>query len=186
MFPKNYEPKVEESKSDSRFVKLTPGTHKLRVVTDAVVGYEFWSVDNKPIRTKKYPTNFTKAKRNDDGDITVREFWAVGVVDMADNLVKTWQITQKTIKKAILTLYEDEDYGDPKGYDLKITRTGKDLSDTEYNVVPGPIRPFTPTSGQKKDIDSLNLEALFEGKYPSETPKAQEEKEEIDLDDIPF
>ena len=142
-----------------------------------MVGYEYWTNDNKPVRSKERPTHTPNAKQEEDGKVRIKEFWAVGVLDLNDGIIKTWQITQVTIKKAILNLYQDEDYGEPKNYDLKITRVGS-RTETEYHVVPGPIKAISLTPAQKKEIDALNLEALFEGKYPSDTPKKNNTLEE--------
>lgn len=44
--------------------------------------------------------------------------------------------------KALQQVFENEDYGDPLGYDITITRVGKGM-DTEYSLVPSPPKPFT-------------------------------------------
>ena len=44
--------------------------------------------------------------------------------------------------KALSDLFTNEDYGDPLGYDITISRTGKGM-DTEYRLVPSPPKPLT-------------------------------------------
>ena len=47
-----------------------------------------------------------------------------------------------SVFETILALAKDKDYGDPRGYDLKITKTGTGL-DTNYTVIPGKETDFT-------------------------------------------
>jgi hypothetical protein len=72
----------------------------------------------------------------------VKEFWAFVVFDFADSKVKILELTQNTIKDQIFALARDEDFGDPKTYELKITRTGKDL-ETKYMCKPLSKSEFT-------------------------------------------
>jgi len=81
--------------------------------------------------------------------------------------------------KAIRNLVNDEDWGDPKNYDLVVTREGEGL-ETEYSVNPKPkteldkgIQVFY------KDLN-INLEALFDGDDPFSTNiKVDELPEEL-------
>jgi hypothetical protein len=47
-----------------------------------------------------------------------------------------------SVFKDVLNLSKDPDYGDIRGYDLKISRTGTD-KDTEYSTLPGKDTPLT-------------------------------------------
>lgn len=40
--------------------------------------------------------------------------------------------------KQLSDIFTNEDYGDPICYDITITRTGKTMADTVYNLVPSP------------------------------------------------
>ena len=59
-----------------------------------------------------------------------------------------------TIFGHIIDLSKDEDYGDPRWYDLKIVRKGTD-KDTEYSVLPGKNEAFT-----EKEILLISPEGL--------------------------
>src|SRR5690606_29673360 len=56
------------------------------------------------------------------------------------------QILQKgaQVYKGILSLVQDEDWGDPVAYDIKLTHSGSGM-DTEYNVSPSPKSLDVPT-----------------------------------------
>ena len=59
------------------------------------------------------------------------------VFDYADEKVKVFEITQKTLIKELDKLSMDEDYADIHAYDLKVSRTGLKMS-TEYSILPSP------------------------------------------------
>lgn len=95
----------------------------------------------------------------DDGK--VKEFRAFVVRNYDDSQLQVMEITQATIKQQLFEYSKDEDYGDPKTYDIKINRTGKDL-ETKYQVKPLPPKEFV----EKTVIDyakTIKLEALYDG-----------------------
>jgi len=108
-----------------------------------------------------------------------KHFWAFVVWNYKDEKVQILEVTQKGIMKAIRNLVNDEDWGDPKNYDLVVTREGEGL-ETEYSVNPKPkteldkgIQVFY------KDLN-INLEALFDGDDPFSTNiKVDELPEEL-------
>lgn len=69
-----------------------------------------------------------------------------------------------TAYKKIAAFASDDDYGDPKNYNLKITRTGTGL-DTEYTVTPSPKQtPLAEVEGAenaKEEIAKLDLIELI-------------------------
>jgi hypothetical protein len=46
--PTNYEVPV----SDGNYMKLKIGENRFRVLSSAIVGYEYWTKDNKPVRSR--------------------------------------------------------------------------------------------------------------------------------------
>lgn len=120
--------------------------YKIRVLTDSIKGWEYWTTDNKPSRLpfdknvpgygkpERPPANI---RRKDDGEPeSIKHFWAMVVWDYQDEQVKVFSCTQATIQSKVLELVRDDDWGHPKGYDLKIKKTGKGL-ETSYEVFPG-------------------------------------------------
>ena len=69
-----------------------------------------------------------------------------------------------TAYKKIAAFASDDDYGDPKNYNLKITRTGTGL-ETEYTVTPSPKQtPLAEVEGAenaKEEIAKLDLIELI-------------------------
>jgi len=158
--PKNY----EAPKSQSNYLKLEEGQNKFRIISSAIVGYEYWTEDNKPVRMTKYPENKPTDMR---ADSKIKHFWAFGVIDREDGAIKILELTQVSIMKAIKVLVDSEDWGDPKGYDFNITRTGKGI-ETEYTCQPSPHKMLTPEEIIAVKAKPINLDALYDGEDPFE------------------
>lgn len=182
---------TEIPKENSKYMKPIEGTVKFRVVGPAIVGYEYWTDQKKPVRLKNNPTEKPKDVRmNDDGSWTCKYFWAFPVIDRNDlgGVIKIMEITQKGILKDLEAYLKNEDWGDITGYDISIIGTGKNM-DREYRTVASPHKPLTPE--EKKTIESnpVNLEALFVGGDPfstEEKPAEMTEEEECSADKVPF
>lgn len=157
------------------YFKLALGQNKLMIVGDAVVGYEYWTADDKPVRSA---TKFTETpnikirqvKNTKTGEMeekadTQKFFWAMPVYDFkqAEEIVKSapdkagqvfpecfklWQISQKSIKENLASLQSNADWGNPVGqYTISIDRKGEGLL-TEYTVMANPTK-------DKKPLDAI-------------------------------
>ena len=86
------------------------------------------------------------------------------VYNYDEERIQVMEITQKSLKEQLLVLARDEDFGDPKEYDIKITRSGEKL-DTTYNIIALGKAEFT---NQKaiEEAQAVNLEALYDGNDP--------------------
>lgn len=60
-----------------------------------------------------------------------------------------------------MDLYKNEDWGDPKNYDLKITRDG-DGMETKYSVLPRPAKDVDPEIMTAYLDANIDLEALLD------------------------
>lgn len=177
--PSNYERPI----TNSNYYKLQNGDNRFRILGSAIVGYEYWTPDKKPVRShdKPTPTN----------DTPVRHFWAFPVWDYKSKNVKVCEITQATIQGAIEDLAHDENWGDPTGYDLIIKKTGEKM-ETEYSVVPVPPKPLHPDIAKLYAEANINLDVLFEngdpfgGKTTQTEPHNEPDNGEISVSEIPF
>lgn len=153
--------------SPSNYMKFLKGKNKFRAVSSAVVGYEYWSNENKPVRLKEYPQELPKDIRvEESGKMSeIKYFWAFAVIDRADQKVKVLEITQKGILRELESLVQNEDWGSPKEYDVNVERTGDGLK-TEYTVQPSPHKPLTEEEKTLIKETPVNLEALFFGGDP--------------------
>ncbi len=146
----------------SSFMKLEEGANRFRIMTDAVIGWEGW-VDAKPFRREGIDKNIN----DDEVDVDpkykkpkINHFWAFKVWDYTDNAPKLLEITQKTIMKSIQGLVDDPDWGDPKEYDLSITKV-KEGDRTTYSVKAYPPKPVTPEVLEASENSEIDPKSLF-------------------------
>jgi hypothetical protein len=148
------------------YMKLIDGDNVFRVLSSAIVGYEYWTTENKPIRSKTAFTETPNIKTNKDGSAQkVKHFWAFTVWNYQTKSVEILQLTQASIQGAITNLVKDEDWGDPKGYDIKISRSGSGI-ETEYAVNPKPHKEISEDIKTAYSEKKINLEALYSGENP--------------------
>lgn len=153
--PENYEMPEKES----GYVKIKDGeTIKVRLLSDSMIWWIDWQ-DKKPIRTKLKPT------KNVDDTKPAKEFRTFIVWDYQTSKCKILEITQATIKKSIFDLYQDSDWGDPKDYDIKISRK-KEGDMTKYSVVPSNKSDPTKEMMEAYIESDIKLEVLFDGLDP--------------------
>jgi hypothetical protein len=136
------------------YLKFKDWTIKFRILSDAIT---WWldRDDKKPIRTKDKPESSIDPTR------PAKHFRAFAVYNYDDKAIQICEVTQRSIQQAIMTLYKDEDFGDPKGYDIKVTRTWKEL-DTKYQVMWLNKSDQAPEITQKYLDAWIRLDALFD------------------------
>jgi hypothetical protein len=151
-----------------RYLKFEEGkTVHFRILSQkALKGYEYWNVENKPVRLLEKPETTPINIRCDENGKPERmkHFWAMAVWDYGSSSVKLLQITQSTIQNNILGLVRDPDFGHPTKYDLKIARKGKAL-ETEYTVMPL-HKPMPEEAIAEYLWNPVYLEALLHGADP--------------------
>tara|TARA_X000001382_G_scaffold130889_2_gene127618 strand:- start:346 stop:843 length:498 start_codon:yes stop_codon:yes gene_type:complete len=160
--PNDYElPKA----TSGGYVKLQKGDTILRFLGDPITGYEWWESmhgTEKPVRCKDM---------RDIGDSQAtqkaKHFWACCVWSYDNNAVQIWQINQRTIQDQIHLLINDPDWGDPRQYDLKITRIGEAL-ETKYTVSPKPKKDVSEAAKFEFELKDIKLEKLYTGEDPFE------------------
>lgn len=140
--PEGY--KVESGTGN--FFKLASGDNKFRILTDAVVGKVGWK-DNKPFRRTGADASISPKEVDEDaktGKPKINDFMAFYVFDHNEGKVKVAEFTQASIRKAIVALAENPDWGHPSGYDITITKTG-DGFNSKYSITPSPKKPLPKT-----------------------------------------
>jgi len=153
--PKGYEVPTPET----GYLKLTPGVHKFRIMSDAILGWVAWA-DNKPVRFKEEPKN------KDEWENPPKHFWSFVVWNYGTKRFQILEVTQVTIQREIEALYINEDWGDPTKYDFSITRNGEGKDNTSYTVQPSPHKEIPKEVQDHYKSININLGALFEGGDP--------------------
>jgi len=156
---------AKEPKTKSAYtMPLAEGAHKLRVMSSAIIGYEGWSKEgdkNVPVRYKVGE----EPRFGPDGK-EPKYFWAFIVWNYDQERLQIMAITQKTIRTSFEAYVMNEAWGDPKTYDIVVTRKGMKLDDTEYTVVANPHSDTPAEVNQAYEESSIDLQAWREGEDP--------------------
>lgn len=161
---------------ESNYCRLEEGDNIFRVLSSAITGWEWW-IDDPENKGKRKPMRVKdQADVPADFGQDTKHFWAFIVYNRNKEQVQILELTQRTIMTAIERLVANEKWGDPKEYDLNVSRTGKEL-DTSYTTMPEPKEELDPGVVRMYKDMNINLSALFEGKDPF--------KSEDDVSDVP-
>ncbi len=148
--------------STSNYMKFAEGENAFRVLSPAVIGWEYFNKDNKPVRQHEaFETIPSDIKK----DGTIKHFWAFIVYNYEDKRVQILELTQKGIMKTIQAYVKNPKWGKPTDYDFIVNREGSGL-DTEYAVSVNPKAPAPDVV-----VPDYNLEALFYGNDPFDMTK---------------
>ena len=160
-----------EIPTTSNYLKFAEGDNTFRVLSSAIVGYEYWNTDNKPVRNKlSWNTVPDDIKEDKDGNIKISHFWAFIVWNYEAKRVQILEITQKGIMKYMNGLIKNPKWGSPKGYDITVNRTGSGF-DTEYTCMASPHSELDPEIAEQYAKMNINLYALYDGKDPFKPAK---------------
>lgn len=183
-------PSDYKAPAQSNYLKFADGDNTFRILSAAVVGMEFWKtevVDGKEVRrpVRKHQgeqVDISELEVNKStGDLDMpKHFWAFVVLNKGTGDIQVLEITQKGIQKAIRALVESPKWGDPKTYDITVTKTGKGM-DTEYSVMPNPKEALEDGVMETYKGMNIKLEALFDGKDPfDQASKVSKMVDEVD------
>ncbi len=153
-------------KPASNYMKFEEGTQSFRILDSAIIGYEYWNMENKPVRSKTpYEEMPDDIKPNKDGQFKISHFWAFPVWNYQVKRVQILEVTQTSVQKAIKALVSNPKWGNPRLYDIAVTRVDEGI--TSYSVQGEP--PIGEPSKEIMDAykaKKIRLEALFEGGDP--------------------
>jgi hypothetical protein len=149
--------------SPSGYMRFQPGLNSIRILSSAIVGYEYFTNENKPVRQKEafdeMPTDIKQGGK-------IKPFWAFVVYNYQLKMIQILELTQKSIMTSVKALVDNPKWGAPQNYDIAITKIGEGM-DTEYTVQGEP-----PIAAPSEEVMTnylakyINLNALFEGKDP--------------------
>ena len=178
----------EKPKSNTEdFLKLEKeGTYRFRVIGtlgdkyNFIHGYIAWDSDNKPHRE-----DFVQGSKGSevliaqDRKKSPAYFWEfvvifINAVDRENKPIfeSKWgkpqvlRIQQITIQQGIARLLNDEDWGDPKEYDITVNRVGLEKGDTKYHVNAKPKSPLTQEMLTAVMDAKIDLRVMFDGGQP--------------------
>lgn len=149
--------------SPSNYMRFQPGLNSIRILSSAIIGWEYFTKDNKPVRQKEV---FEEIPQDIKEGGKVKPFWAFVVYNYQTKSIQILELTQKSIMTSIKALVDNPKWGKPQNYDIAIIKTGEGL-DTEYAVQGEP--PLGEPSEEIKLAHTqkyVNLEALYLGADP--------------------
>lgn len=160
----------------SHYMKLGEGENTFRVVSHAVIGYEYWTdIAGKrtPNRVKLYEELPKEVQNAVDYQKQAKHFWSFVVVNKTNNEIQILQLTQKTVMQQIQGLVGSKNWGDPREYDIVITKekTGSEAYDVKYSVTPGPKEKLDEGVKALVAAMEIDLGKLFTNEDPFELSK---------------
>lgn len=158
--------------STSKYMKFKQGPNRFRILSERMItGWEYWTEEGG----KRKP-NRVKDQVDLPDDAEAKHFWAMAVWNWDEGAVQVLQVTQKTIMSSLMGLFDSKAWGEPRGYNIVVTRAGEGF-DTEYAVMPEPKEAINIPGATDKGV---NLEALYEGGDPFADKQAEENEQIIE------
>ena len=163
----------------SKYMRLSKGEKEqvFRILGEQIQGTEGWKTQDdgtrKPVRV---PIDESLNVDDIDDPDEIKYFWAMPVWNYQEKIIQILEITQPSILKAIRAYARDEDYGDPTGYDLKVTRAGES-KETRYQTIAKPPKPLDKEILERYKDMKINLDALYTGDDPFAESKGLTEKD---------
>jgi hypothetical protein len=166
-------------------MKFEDGKNKFRILSAPLMGFMYWTKDKKPVRQAEPFEGTPSDAKLEEGKFKPKHFWALAVWNYGDSRLQILELTQASIQGPIQDFAMNEDWGDPRDYDITVVKEGQ-LLDTEYRVMPSP-KSAVPAEAHKAYRETpINLEALFSGSDPFTTSAGSEVADTITPDDSPF
>ncbi len=171
-----------EIPSTSNYMKFEDGENKFRILGSfaektAIQGIAYWkTIGDKrtPIRLPKKADGSVPAipmselEINKFGNMDLpKYFWALPVWNYQEKKVQILEITQKQILTSIKSYIGNKKWGDPRDYDIIVTR-GKEGEKTVYTTTVDPKEELEAMVLEAYSATKINIKALFEGKDPFE------------------
>ena len=156
------------SSGGGKYMKLTQGANQFRIVGSFgdgtnIQGMLGWGEDEegkrKPYRWKvgeEAPRKFAE---------NPKQFFALLVWNYDEECLQVLELTQAKLRTEIVTLAKDEDWGDPRKYDLKIVRNGEGL-ETSYAMTPSPHKKRSDEINEAVKSTVVDMSALYRGEDP--------------------
>jgi hypothetical protein len=160
---------------ECNYAKFKQGENNFRILGSAIVGFEYWNQQNKPVRSATpFVTTPPDIREDEEGKVSIKHFWMFPIWSYDNQKIQIMEVTQKGIQEAIKALVTNKKWGDPTGYDITVTKEGTGF-DTTYQVVPNPHSPLDASIAAAWLAIKLNLPAVYEGGDPFMAPETAED-----------
>lgn len=153
---------------------------KIRVLSEFIDGKSVWGEDKEG---RRIVTRRRKGEPMLVGAIgvnkftgkpeSIKQFIAAVVYNYTTQQLEVFETDKSTIIGQIVDMENNEDWGDCREYDLTISRTGEKM-ETKYSILPSNKTKFA-VKIDKKELQSINLDALYVGGDPFSSEQVYEE-----------
>ena len=150
-------------------------THRLRIMgsfeypVTAVMGWESWAEDaegNQHPERREYNHDGYDELTEIDRDGKPKHFWLFQIYHIDSKEPQLWSIPQRTIQRQIRQFVENPNWGNPRNYNLAVTREGEGLQ-TKYSVVAEPpIEPPSDLMVEAMKEAKIDCREIFRGENP--------------------
>jgi len=182
--PEDYK---EPGASSNYLRKFEEGKTRFRITSSCVIGFQQWYKDEEG--EKKVARARVEDKKDllslDNRDRDPQYFWSFTAWNRDLECHQLVTIAQFSIRKRILELTKEEDWGDPvgtDGYEIVIGRKGSGKQNTEYTVTPGKSAKLDKEVLKQIKGTPINLEAIFTGEDPFESVEEEVKPEDVAFD----
>lgn len=149
----------------SSYLKITEEPQEFRVLASPIIGWEYFRADGDKVTPVRQKEEFTEIPSDSKDGSKPKEFRAFPVWNHTLGKVQVCEITQASVKKEMLKFIQDEEnWGDPKKYDFRVSRTWKG-KETRYSLTALPKSKFESEADEKWAFElakPINLDALFD------------------------
>lgn len=194
-FPKTFQPEQGEQSNNYTLSHLESGsTVKLRVMSDFITGNSVWgeNKEGKRVCTKtrdgeNIPVGAIGTNKFTGMPERIKQFVASVVYNYDTKQLEILETDKATIIEQLYALENTEEYGDLKGYDIKIGKNGQ-KTDTTYSVIGLPPKAVDTTILTEYKKSDINLEKLFTNEDPFQAEQQVDEdltSEDV-ANDVPF
>ena len=166
--------------SGGNYMKLQAGANQFRIVGSGddggvIQGMLGWANNDdgsrRPFRWRKDdvpPRNFEEKPK---------PFTAMLVWNYNESRIQILELTQTRLQNELFALAKDEEWGDPRKYDISIIKSGEKL-ETTYALTPKPHKKRADEINEAVKNLKVNLAALYSGGDPFEDTAVQEPVQE--------
>lgn len=161
LLPENY---VAPASEGGQYLTIDKDKNEIRIAIAGpiTVGWEYWNTSGVGVRLKDKPEKTPADIRREGGKAdTVKHFWAFPAIDIDANRVGIFQVSQSSIREAMMKAFDQGYYdfagGEEGGGGFHITRKGSGKQGTKYDTSAIPLK--TPRGGDLTPSEELYAEA---------------------------
>ncbi len=193
-FPDNFKPDEGGAKGNYILSNLKSGeTVKFRIMSEFITGQSVWGndKDGKRVCTRVRPNEVMPVSAIGTNNFTgdperVKQFIAAIAWNYETKQLEIFETDKATIIEPMFELEMTEEYGDLRGYDVKIAKNGV-KTDTTYSVIALPPKKVSKEILEAYNESKIDLNKLYSNENPFQSEEVDTEAVAEDVaKDAPF